>query len=368
MRKLAVSLSLVGLALPASAQEEEYSYAGFQFGPTLSVDQNLRGDNSDLNLEADKNIGVLAGFYIGRNVDKWRYEFEYAVRRNGFDTANVINQGTLIPAAISGRQSAGGAQQSDSFMVNAHYNFAELGDWKAYAGLGVGFSIVELDEFTVDQRFVASSRNWEPSGQAMFQVTRSLGTMELGLGFRHFRTTVGRFGIRGGAGTYKFVNNEVFARLSWRFGEKASPAPRPTPAPQPAAVARPAPAPAPAPAPEPEPVPQPLPGPFMVFFDFDKSDLTSDARSIIRRAATAFKDFGAARIAASGHTDKAGRNAYNDALAQRRAEAVRDALIAQGVPASRITIRGYGEGSPLVSTDDGVRNWQNRRVEIVLSR
>ena len=105
---------------------------------------------------------------------------------------------------------------------------------------------------------------------------------------------------------------------------------------------------------------------FIVFFDFDKSDLTSIAQDTIRKAAAAYKTKGGAQIKASGHTDRAGAEPYNMALSLRRANAVRDMLVREGVAASDISVVALGESQPMVPTADGVREAQNRRVEIVL--
>jgi outer membrane protein OmpA-like peptidoglycan-associated protein len=105
---------------------------------------------------------------------------------------------------------------------------------------------------------------------------------------------------------------------------------------------------------------------FMVFFDWDKSDLTAAARDTIRRAAAAYRSKGGAQIKATGHADRSGPEIYNMALSLRRANAVKDALIGDGVPASDISVVGLGESQPLVPTADGVREAQNRRVEIVI--
>jgi OOP family OmpA-OmpF porin len=64
-----------------------------------------------------------------------------------------------------------------------------------------------------------------------------------------------------------------------------------------------------------------------------------------------------------GHTDTSGSNAYNDKLSVRRAEAVRDALVANGVQSGAISLEGRGESDPLVSTADGVPEERNRRVQ-----
>jgi outer membrane protein OmpA-like peptidoglycan-associated protein len=105
---------------------------------------------------------------------------------------------------------------------------------------------------------------------------------------------------------------------------------------------------------------------FMVFFDFDKSNLTQQAMDTIGRAAEAYRGKGGARIVATGHTDTAGPAAYNMALSLRRANAVTDQLVHDGVKAEDISVVGLGETSPLVPTGDGVREAQNRRVEIVI--
>jgi outer membrane protein OmpA-like peptidoglycan-associated protein len=105
---------------------------------------------------------------------------------------------------------------------------------------------------------------------------------------------------------------------------------------------------------------------FMVFFDFDKSTLTPAAIDTIQRAATAYKTKGGAQIKASGHTDRAGTEAYNMALSLRRVNAVRDQLVREGVPETDISVVALGESQPMVPTPDGVREAQNRRVEIVI--
>ena len=105
---------------------------------------------------------------------------------------------------------------------------------------------------------------------------------------------------------------------------------------------------------------------FMVFFDWDRSNLSQQALNTIKQAAAAFKSKGNARITATGHTDTSGPEAYNMALSLRRANAVKDALVREGVPAQAITVIGRGEQGLLVQTGDGVREPQNRRVEIVI--
>jgi hypothetical protein len=129
----------------------------------------------------------------------------------------------------------------------------------------------------------------------------------------------------------------------------------------------------PAKMPEVSPVPPPPPPPpvapvrsYLVFFDWDRADLTSRARAIVAEAAQASTHVQTTRIEVSGYTDLSGTAAYNQKLSIRRAQSVEKELIHDGVAASEIAIHGYGESNPLVPTAPGVREPQNRRVEIVL--
>ena len=116
----------------------------------------------------------------------------------------------------------------------------------------------------------------------------------------------------------------------------------------------------------PPPPPVVAPPSFMVFFDWDRSNLSAHALNTIKQAAGAYKAKGNARITATGHTDTSGTEAYNMALSLRRANAVKDALVREGVPATAIAMVGRGEQGLLVQTGPNVREPQNRRVEIVI--
>ncbi len=119
----------------------------------------------------------------------------------------------------------------------------------------------------------------------------------------------------------------------------------------------------------PPPVQAPIrattPKSYLVFFDFNRSDLTPDATRIVDTAANNATTQGVTRIDVTGHTDTAGSDAYNMRLSRRRAEAVAAEMERQGVPSSEIAIFAKGKHDLLVPTADGVREPQNRRVQIV---
>ena len=123
------------------------------------------------------------------------------------------------------------------------------------------------------------------------------------------------------------------------------------------------------PPPPPAPVVAPAPAPArssLVFFDWDKYNLTDRARQIIAEAAQNSTRVQYTRIEVNGYTDTSGSARYNQGLSVRRAEAVAAELVKDGVPRNAISIQGFGETHLLVPTGPNVREPQNRRVEIII--
>ncbi len=94
------------------------------------------------------------------------------------------------------------------------------------------------------------------------------------------------------------------------------------------------------PRPPPPPPPPPPVKTFIVFFDFDKSNLTAEAQTTVNEAVSAAKTQGAVRILVTGHTDTVGSDAYNQALSIRRATSVKDEMVREGLGADSISIEG----------------------------
>jgi OOP family OmpA-OmpF porin len=120
----------------------------------------------------------------------------------------------------------------------------------------------------------------------------------------------------------------------------------------------------------PEPMAEPAPIPpeppardYLVFFDFDKTDIRTDAASILDQVIEAMGELGSNSITLVGHADTMGPAEYNQVLSESRASSVSDYLTGQGITGS-ISTSGKGESDPRVATPDEIEEQENRRVEI----
>jgi OmpA-OmpF porin, OOP family len=104
---------------------------------------------------------------------------------------------------------------------------------------------------------------------------------------------------------------------------------------------------------------------YLVFFAWDQVTLTPVALTVLDQVEQDYARGQPTRIVISGHADRSGSETYNLGLSERRASIVADTLSARGIPASSMTLEAFGETLPRVPTDDGVREPQNRRVEII---
>ena len=100
-----------------------------------------------------------------------------------------------------------------------------------------------------------------------------------------------------------------------------------------------------------------------VFFDWGKGELSTDATATLDGVAAHYLA-APGPILLDGHSDRSGPAGLNLISSRKRAEIARDYLVAHGIPASAMRVRAYGEAAPIIATEDGVREVQNRRVEI----
>jgi outer membrane protein OmpA-like peptidoglycan-associated protein len=147
-----------------------------------------------------------------------------------------------------------------------------------------------------------------------------------------------------GSGRIGLRDNTALLKVNYRFNAP------PPPPPMPAAV--------------PAPPPPPAPRVFIVFFDWDRDTITPQGQQIVQQAADAYKSGAPVQIQVTGYTDRSGSAAYNQRLSERRANNVARALAGLGVPRNQMSVSGRGENDNRVPTAAGVREPQNRRVEI----
>jgi OOP family OmpA-OmpF porin len=103
-----------------------------------------------------------------------------------------------------------------------------------------------------------------------------------------------------------------------------------------------------------------------VYFDFDKATIKPEGKVVLNEAAALLQKHERVVVEVAGHTDSTGSDEYNQGLSERRANAVKDYLTAQGVTATRLSARGYGESQPVASNDTKEGRAENRRVELIV--
>lgn len=349
MRKLAIIMAFASTALATTAHARDGAwYVGIEGGGMIV-------EKSDFDLGATRDafrtkseIGYDVDGILGYDFGGLRAEFEV-----GYKDAN-LDRITYLGRSF---EAADGNTRSLSFMLNGLVDFGSDEGWGAYIGGGAGIARVKLSEYQLAKfgpAFVDDSDS-RFAWQAIAGVRRAItSNIDFGLKYRFFNVdNLKAVAVNGSNVKGDLRSHSLLASLVYNFGEPAAPPPPPPPPPPPAE-----------PAPPPPPPPVAAPGPFIIFFDWNKSDITPEAASILDNAAAAYQQTGQASVTLAGHADKSGSDKYNLALSQRRADAAKAYLAGKGVPDTAIATEAFGEGRPLVETADGVREPQNRRVEI----
>jgi len=278
------------------------------------------------------NVGARAGYEWG----PWRFEEEFRWQNNGI--SNV------------GGAAAEGSRNAYALMTNLIYDFTF--GWPITPHIGAGVGAVDIhDGWGIPGiGSVASADSWEFGYQAIAGIRYNINpALALDVDYRYLGTTDPTFHtvVPGISYRSEYSSHSLVASLTMRFGA-APPPPPPVAAP-------------PAP-PMAAPVVRKV---FLVFFDWDKDTITPEGMQIIHEAADAWHSGAPVTIQVTGYTDRSGSPGYNQRLSERRANNVTVALVRFGVPRESMEVSGRGENDNRVPTAPGVREPQNRRVEIV---
>ena len=378
MRKLVIGMAMASTAIasPALARDGAW-YVELDGGPMIveDIDFDLPGTPSAI--QADHHNGYDFGGIVGYDFGLFRLEAEGSYRNADVRQLQVTAAG--VPNGANGAlisnltRAAGGDSSVLSFMVNALADFGPDDGLQGFVGGGVGVARTKFDGVTINRSgpgFLDDSDSgfaWQLLAGVRAPLT---DTIDVGLKYRFFNTSnndvVDSLGRDASA---KWRSHSILGTIGFNFG--GAPAPmqtcwdgtqlpmdatcpaRPTPPPPPPVV-------------QPPVVQAPVcnKGPYIVFFEWDKADITPEAATILNNAVSAYANCGAASVMLAGHADRSGTATYNVGLSQRRANNVRSYMAGRGVPDGRITTEAFGESQPRVPTADGVRELQNRRVEI----
>ncbi|MEA3051975.1 MAG: OmpA-OmpF porin, family [Sphingomonadales bacterium] len=364
MRKLAIAVALSStlLATPAFARDGAW-YVGGEFGAMIVEDTNVDIGAVDNAITLNHEYGYDGGLFVGYDLGAFRIEAEAAYKHADLESFNTTirlpAEGVLFPAS---RPFAGGSSSALSFMVNGMLDFGDDDGISGFVGGGVGMARVKAN----NQRVFANTAPFldgtdsKLAWQVFAGVRQAISdNIDVTVKYRFFNVdNVHLTAFNGNEAEYRFRSHSLLGGITFNFGGDVPLPPVPPPPP---------PVP-PAPVPEPPAPPAPPPpcvaGPFMVFFDWDKDDITPQAAAILDNAASAYQTCGQAQVMIAGHADRSGSDQYNVGLSQRRAANVRSYLAGHGIPDGVMTTEAFGESRPLVETADGVREPQNRRVEI----
>jgi OmpA-OmpF porin, OOP family len=396
MRKLAIVVALTStvLATPALARNGAW-YVGGDFGGMIVEDvdfdfglQQNAPASDGRQIAFNHDYGFDGAMFVGYDLGAFRLEAEVSYKRarvDEYETSVAVPgsraPGSVISTVIS--PAGGGRTSALSFMINGMFDFGDDDGISGFVGGGVGMARVDYNNVRgfSNQGAIIDDSDTRFAWQVVAGVRQAISdNIDVTVRYRFFNAdNIRTTDFRGLESESRFRSHSILGGITFNFG--APPAPPPPPPPCPDGWSRDASGVCQAPPPPPPPATQTCPngavilqtetcptpqviGPFIVFFDWDKDEITPAAAQILDNAAAAYQQTGSASITLAGHADRSGSDAYNVGLSQRRANNVRGYLAGRGVPDGSMTTEAFGESRPLVDTADGVREPQNRRVEI----
>jgi OmpA-OmpF porin, OOP family len=363
MRKLAIGLALASTALasPALARDDQW-YVGVDGGAMIVEDLKLDIGTSANAGSVDADKGYDFGGVVGYDFGGFRLESEVSYREADLENTNISAAGIPLTSGTTTRTgsfASAGDANALSFMVNGLLDFGDDDGIQGFVGGGVGVARVDVQNIVASPSWLDDSDTgfaW----QALAGVRAPLSdSWDVGLKYRFFNADkVDLVDRLGRAVSTRFRSHSIMGSLIYNFGGAPAPVEVAPPPPPPPYVAP------PPPPPPPPPAAVCNTGPYIVFFDWDKSNLRPDAASVLDNAVAQYATCGNAKVMLAGHADKSGSATYNVGLSERRNTTVRGYLESKGVAGGAISTEAFGETAPLVQTADGEREPQNRRVEV----
>ncbi len=349
-----VSAAALMVALPslAMAQDGEIKtasgpYLGLSAGYNWTRDTNVNAGTAFNKMDFSEGYtGILEGGYRFDNGLRPALEVGYSK-----DVVDTISGGPV------GRYGSGGNMAAITIMGVVNYDFHTGTALRPYVSAGAGLARLHMNRVgSLSAPGVLyddwdSTFAWQVGAGFSYAVADN---MDLTVGYRYLDTDKGTFKAGTQRAKADYRSHTALIGVRYVFGQPEA---------KPVATTQIAPPPPPPP-PPPEPAPA-ITRNFTVFFDFDKATLSSDAQGVLQNVARDAKAGKVVNITVSGHADTSGSAQYNQQLSQRRAEAVREYLLSQGLGSAQISVEAKGETDLLVPTADGVREPSNRRAVII---
>jgi outer membrane protein OmpA-like peptidoglycan-associated protein len=336
------------LAFMSPAQAGEGWYLGLGAGWDMLNHVHIAGAGLDGGLQTRNTeaVEVTAGYKSGN----FRLEAETAWDRH---KAGPFESGGVITPVDQGHL------EMRSVLLNGIYDIPVLPRFHVSIGAGAGVGSDTIKFFYPPAGFSFSNGDrmrfmWQALGGLSFAADRNLDLF-VEYHYRDLADAASGSPLLGPIRSHSVNEQAVLAGFRWypwapeeqRIAYQAPPPPPPAP-------------------PPPAPPPPPAVKTFIVFFDFNKSNLTPEAVNVVGEAVKEAKTEGAVRVLVTGHTDTVGSDTYNQGLSVRRAESVKDQMVQDGLAGGAISIEGKSFHDPLVATGPGVREPQNRRAVIDL--
>ncbi|MGE0741927.1 MAG: OmpA family protein [Hyphomonadaceae bacterium] len=336
-KTVALAALMASAAGAANATEGWYGRADVGWSWDGDADADVFPESNALDHDWTQHVGLGYAFSNG-----FRLEGELAHRYNQLqDNAPTIVDGDV---------------HAWSAMANLFYDFNRGGSVEPYIGIGAGAARLNANAAGAFGQF--DDEDTVLAYQAMIGAAISVTEqLDVDVGYRYFSAADAEMqtGITP-ADDYDLRHEALTVGLRYQFAAPAAPLPPPPPVVQ-----------APPPPPPPPVVAACPTSEFVVYFEWDRSNLNQAALETIDAAVNRARQCNVSGVVVVGHTDTSGSTAYNQGLSERRASVVRDALVARGIAAGSITSQARGETELARATRDGVREPLNRRTAVTIS-